>query len=161
MHKIIAMKLETGQPAPAFNLVDGSNREVSLETTRGKITLLLFFPFAFTGTCTEELCNIRDNISFYDGLQASVFGISTDAPPSLTRFREEQRLNFPLLSDFNKEASTAFGALYEQLGWMKGVSKRAAFIIDKQGIVQYAEVLDNPGDLPNFEAIQSILKSLE
>lgn len=119
---------------------------------------MLFFPQAFTSVCTKELCSIRDNIAQYNNVNAQVFGISVDSIFTLAKFKEEQKLNFPLLSDFNKEASQAYGALYEN--WifdMKGVSKRSAFVIDEAGIIQYAEVLENAGDLPNFEAIESAL----
>ncbi|MEO5684241.1 MAG: redoxin domain-containing protein [Chitinophagaceae bacterium] len=154
------MKIEVGQQAPAFTLHDSEKKEISLESLKGKNLLLLFFPLAFTGTCTKELCNIRDNIAIYNTATATVFGISVDAPPTLAKYKEDQGLNFSLLSDFNKEASAAYGVLYESFGWMKGVSKRSAFVIDKHGVIQYAEVLDNAGDLPNFEAIQIVLKNL-
>ena len=156
------MSISIGQPAPAFNLHDTDKQEITLQQQAGKNVLLLFFPLAFTSVCTKELCGVRDNIAKYNNAAATVFGISVDSPQTLTRFKEEQGLNFSLLSDFNKEASAAYGALYEQFaGWMKGVSKRAAFVVDKQGIIRYAEVLENPGELPNFSAIDSILESLK
>ncbi len=152
------MKLAIGQPAPPFVLHDTEKKEVALKDLLGKTTLLLFFPLAFTGVCTKELCNIRDNIAQYNTANAQVFGISVDSPQTLAKFKAEQGLNFTLLSDFNKDASNAYGALYDNfIGWMKGVSKRSAFIIDKEGVIQYAEVLENAGDLPNFEGIQNIL----
>lgn len=155
------MKIETGQPAPSFTLHDTDRKEVALADYSGKNVLLLFFPLAFTSVCTAELCNVRDNISLYNNANATVFGISVDATPTLARFKAEQGLNFTLLSDFNKEASTAYGILNDAfMGWMKGVSKRAAFIIDKDGIVRYAEVLENAGLQPDFEAINQTLASL-
>ncbi len=155
------MKIEIGQTAPAFTLHDTERNAVELSSFKGKNVLLLFFPMAFTGVCTKELCNIRDNIASYNNINAQVLGISVDSPFTLAKFKEEQHLNFPLLSDFNKETSTAYGTIYEAfIGWMKGVSKRSAFVIDKDGIVQYAEVLENAGDLPNFEAINNTLASL-
>ena len=107
------------------------------------------------------MCNIRDNFSIYNNLNAVVFGISVDTPHTLAKFKEEQRLNFDLLSDFNKDVSTAYDTIYAEfvLG-MKGVSKRSAFVIDKEGVLKYQEVLEKAGDLPNFEAIQNCLKSL-
>jgi peroxiredoxin len=94
-------------------------------------------------------------------MNAQVFGISVDSPFANARFREEQKINFPLLSDFNKEASTAYECIYESfVVGLKGVSKRSAFVIDKDGVVQYAEVLENAGELPNFEAIKKCLESL-
>jgi len=155
------MKIVKGQQAPAFILHDTEKKEVSLKQQQGKNVLLLFFPLAFTGVCTKELCSIRDNIAVYSSADATVFGISVDSPQTLKKFKEEQGLNFTLLSDFNKEASAAYGAIYDAFaGWMKGVSKRSAFIVDKQGVIQYAEVLENAGELPNFEAIQETLKNL-
>lgn len=152
------MKIEAGQKAPDFSLYDSEKNKVTLSDYKGKQVLLLFFPQAFTGVCTKELCSIRDNIAQYNSVNAQVFGISVDSVFTLVKFKEEQKLNFPLLSDFNKEVSQAYGALYDT--WifdMKGVSKRSAFVIDEEGIVQYAEVLENAGDLPNFEAIEATL----
>jgi glutaredoxin-dependent peroxiredoxin len=158
---IETMKLEKGQTAPGFTLHDTDKNKVSLAELQGKNVLLLFFPMAFTGVCTKELCAIRDNIALYNNANAQVLGISVDSPFTLSKFKQEQNLNFPLLSDFNKETSAAYGALYEEfIGWMKGVSKRSAFIIDAKGVLQYAEVLESAGDLPNFEAIEATLAQL-
>lgn len=155
------MSIQKGQQAPGFTLHDTEKKEISLSEQKGKNVLLLFFPLAFTSVCTKELCNIRDNISLYNNANAEVLGISVDSTYTLAKFREEQHLNFPLLSDFNREASAAYCCLYETFGgWMKGVSKRSAFIIDKNGIIQYAEVLDNAGGLPDFVAINETLKKL-
>jgi len=104
---------------------------------------------------------VRDNIGLYNDANAKVFGISVDMVYSLAKYKEEQKLNFSLLSDFNKEASAAYGCLYDTFSYeMKGVSKRASFIIDKNGIVRYAEVLDKATDLPNFNVIKKALQSL-
>ena len=155
------MKIETGQQAPDFVLHDTEKNKVSLTDQKGKNVLLLFFPMAFTGVCTKELCSVRDNINIYNNANAQVFGISVDSPFTLAKYKEEQGLNFPLLSDFNKEVSEAYGALYDAfIGWMRGVSKRSAFIIGKDGIVRYAEVLEKAADLPDFEAIQRTLQTL-
>lgn len=155
------MKLETGQAAPAFNLYDTDKQQVSLESLKGKNVLVLFFPLAFTGVCTKELCSIRDSIAAYNAVNAQVLGISVDSLFTLGKFKEEQGLNFPLLSDFNKETAAAYGCLYENFVLdMKGVAKRSAFVVDKEGIIQYAEVLESAGDLPNFEAIQACLASI-
>jgi len=156
------MKIRTGHPAPEFSLYDSDKNKITLSDLKGHNVLLLFFPAAFTGTCTKELCSVRDNISVYDNVNAKVFGISVDMVYSLAKYKEEQKLNFSLLSDFNKEVSTAYDCLYETFSYgMKGVSKRAAIIIDKNGSVQYAEVLEKATDLPNFEAIQKTLRSLK
>lgn len=150
-----------GQIAPDFSLYDSDKKLVALSQQRGKNILLLFFPLAFSSVCTEELCSMRDNLKIYEGLEASIFGISVDSLYSLKKFKEEQHLNFTLLSDFNKDVSIAYGCLYENFGYgMKGVSKRSAFLIDKDGIVRYAEVLENAGMQPNFEEIQVKLREL-
>ncbi len=149
------------QSAPDFSLFDTEKKKVTLSELKGKNVLILFFPLAFTSTCTTELCSMRDNLSFYNSMNAEVLGISVDSLFSLGKFKEEQKLNFALLSDFNKEASKAFGCLYDTFVFdMQGVSKRSAFIIDKEGVVRYEEVLEKAGDLPNFEAINDVLKGL-
>lgn len=155
------MSVQVGQAAPTFLLYDTDRKEVKLEDFKGQNVLILFFPMAFTGVCTTELCSIRDNIALYNNANAQVLGISVDSPFTLGKFKAEQNLNFPLLSDFNKEVSSAYGAIYDSfIGWMKGVSKRSAFVVDKEGIIRYAEVLESAGDLPNFEAINATLSSL-
>lgn len=156
------MSIQAGALAPDFSLFDTDKNKVSLADQKGKNVVVLFFPLAFTGVCTTELCNVRDNIGVYNNTNAVVFGVSVDSLFSLGKFRDEQKLNFQLLSDFNKEAATAFGVLYDTFPAfeMQGVSKRAAFVIDKEGVVRYAEVCPTPGDLPNFEAIQQTLNSL-
>lgn len=163
MQKIIIMSIQVGQSAPDFKLYANMNEQFCLSDFKGtKNVLLLFFPQAFTGVCTKELCSIRDNISQYNNANAQVFGISVDSVFTLAKFKEEQQLNFPLLSDFNKEASTIYDCMYDSFTGMgmKGVSKRSAFIIDKEGLIQYAEVLESAGDLPNFDAINEVLNRL-
>lgn len=155
------MKIEIGQAAPDFTLFDSEKKQVTLSEQKGNNVLLLFFPLAFTSVCTAELCAVRDNISWYNNVNAKVFGISVDALQTLAKFKEDQHLNFTLLSDFNKDVSRLYETIYEIFGYnMKGVSKRSAFIIDKEGIVQYAEVLENAGEQPNFKAIQETLEKL-
>ena len=156
------MPIQIGQPAPDFSLYDSDKKKVSLSDFKGKNVLLLFFPQAFTGTCTKELCSTRDNITVYDQANAQVFGISVDSVFTLAKYKEDQQLNFPLLSDFNKAVSAAYGALYDNFVFdMKGVSKRSAFVLDRNGIVRYAEVLENAPDLPDFAAIQKTLQELQ
>jgi glutaredoxin-dependent peroxiredoxin len=150
-----------GTIAPEFTLFDSSKQKVSLNDYKGKNVVLLFFPQAFTSVCTEELCSIRDNMKMYENLNAQVFGISVDSVFTLGKFHEEQKYNFPLLSDFNKDVSKAYQSLYDT--WifdMKGVSKRSAFVIDGEGTIRYAEILDNPGLQPDFHAINNTLASL-
>ncbi|MBS4064293.1 MAG: redoxin domain-containing protein [Chitinophagaceae bacterium] len=156
------MKMEVGQKAPDFTLYASDRSKVSLSDFKGKNVLLLFFPQAFTGTCTEELCNVRDNIDWYKHVNAEVVGISVDSTATLHKFKELEGYNFTLLSDFNKEVSALYGSIYEiWFSEMRGVSKRSAFVIDKAGILQYAEVLENADDVPDFEAIKSKLASLD
>jgi peroxiredoxin len=151
-----------GQPAPEFTLFDSDKQKVTLSDYKGKNVLLLFFPQAFTGTCTKELCSTRDNIALYNQANAQVLGISVDSVFTLAKYKEDQNLNFPLLSDFNKTTSTDYGSLYDSFVFdMKGVSKRSAFIVDKDGIIRYAEVLEKATDLPDFTAIQKTLESIK
>ena len=156
------MSISIGLQAPDFTLFDSDKTSVTLSELKGKNVVLLFFPLAFTGVCTAELCNIRDNIAAYNSTNAVVLGISVDSLFTLDKFKKEQNLNFQLLSDFNKEASKAFDVLYETFPafGMVGVSKRAAFVIDAEGAVKYSEVCPTPGDLPSFEAIQATLARL-
>ena len=155
------MKIEIGQKAPDFTLYDSDKNQVSLSAQKGNNVLLLFFPLAFTSVCTTELCAVRDNIVWYNDVNAKVFGISVDALHTLAKYKEDQQLNFTLLSDFNKEVSRLFETIYETFGYnMKGVSKRSAFVIDKEGFVQYAEILENAGELPDFASIQKVLSGL-
>jgi peroxiredoxin len=156
------MQLTKGQAAPAFNLFNSEKNKVSLADFSGKNLVILFFPQAFTGVCTTELCSVRDNMNVYSSLNAEVVGISVDSIFTLAKFKEEQGYNFNLLSDFNKDVSKAYGAFYDEFVFdMKGVSRRAAFVVDGQGQIQYAEVLESAGDLPNFEAIQNALAELK
>ncbi len=155
------MNLTVGQTAPEFTLFNTDKNKVSLSGYWGKTVLLLFFPQAFTGVCTKELCAVRDDISRYSNINADVIGISVDSVFTLNKYKEDQQYNFPLLSDFNKEVSALYGALYTD--WildMKGVSKRAAFIVDKEGILAYTEVLENAGEMPDFTAINEKIAAL-
>ncbi|HEV2353010.1 MAG TPA: redoxin domain-containing protein [Puia sp.] len=154
--------IQIGQPAPEFSLYSSDKQKISLSDFRGKTVVLLFFPQAFTGTCTKELCSTRDNIAAYNNANAQVLAISVDSLFTLARFKDDQHLNFPLLSDFNKTVSATYGCLYDNFVFdMHGVSKRSAFVVDKQGIIRYAEVLENAPDLPDFDAIQKTLASVK
>jgi peroxiredoxin len=155
------MALQTGSPAPDFTLVDSDKKEVKLSDYKGKNVVLLFFPLAFTGVCTAELCAMRDNLAVYNNLNAEVLAVSVDSLFTLDKFKKEQGFTFPLLSDFNKDVSAAYGSIYQDFAFgMKGVSKRSAFVIDKEGNIQYAEVLEDAGKVPDFDAVQNTLKNL-
>lgn len=155
------MSLKIGDTAPSFTLKSTEKKDVSLSDYSGKNVVVLFFPLAFTGVCTDELCSVRDHKSDYDQLNAEVLAISVDSLFTLAKFKEIQGYNFTMLSDWNKETARAYGALYDEfvLG-MKGVAKRSAFVVDKNGKIQYAEILESAGDLPNFAAINETLKSI-
>ncbi len=155
------MAIKVGDLAPDFTLYNSEKKEVTLSSFQGKNVVLLFFPLAFTGVCTAELCSMRDDIATYAGLDAEILALSVDSLFVLEKFKAEQNLPFQLLSDFNKKASNAYGAIYGNfvLG-MEGVSKRSAFVIDKKGIIQYAEVLESAGDLPNFDEVKAILADI-
>lgn len=155
------MKLSKGDKAPDFRLYSSEKKEIQLEDFAGKNLLILFFPLAFTGVCTTELCSIRDNYSKYESLNTEVIGISIDSIFVLAKYKEEQSLNFQLLSDFNRDISRSYGALYDNFVLdMKEVSKRSAFLIDGDGTIQYAEVLEDAGQLPNFKAIVETLEKI-
>lgn len=156
------MSIQIGQPAPEFKLFSFEKKEVALSDYRGQNVVLLFFPMAFSGVCTAELCAVRDDIASYQGLNAQVLAVSVDSPFTLAKFREDQHLNFPLLSDFNKQTAQAYDAFYEEFVMgLKGVARRSAFVIDREGIVRYAEVLESAGDLPDFQKVRETLASLK
>jgi peroxiredoxin len=155
------MAIQVGQPAPDFTLRDTEKNKVTLSEQKGRNVVLLFYPLAFTSTCTKELCFMRDNLSIYNNLNAQIFGISVDSLYAQGRFKADLNVNFPLLSDFNKEASIAYDTIYETFSNdMKGVTKRSAFVIDKEGIVRYAEVLENASAEPDYNAIKNCLETL-
>ena len=155
------MAISTGVKAPDFTLKSKNSEglaEITLSANYGKTaTVLLFFPLAFTSVCESELCSIRDSLADYEGLNAQVYGISVDSPFAQEAFAKANGLSFPLLSDFNKEVSAAYDVLFEDLIGLKGVSKRSAFVISKDGEVVYSESSDDPKQLPNFEAIKASL----
>lgn len=151
--------LQVGQKAPDFTLFNSELKEVSLTDYAGQKVVIHFFPMAFTGVCTTQLCTLRDNFGFYEGAKAQVLAISVDSPFTLAKFKADNNYQFPVLSDFNKDVSKSYGAHYDEFVFnLKGVSKRAAFVVDEQGTIEYAEVLESAGDLPNFEAIDNLIK---
>lgn len=146
--------------APDFTLYNTQKQQVTLSSLKGRKVVLLFFPAAFSSTCTREFCLVRDEFSYYDELQAVVFGISTDSVWSLDAYRKEQGLNFELLSDYNKEVCSKFNVLHEEFAFgMKGVAKRAAFVIDEKGVVRYEEIVTVRDTLPDFDKIKSVLSA--
>lgn len=155
------MSLTIGDKAPSFILKNTEKQDIALSDYAGKNVVILFFPLAFSGTCTTELCSVRDTQADYDHLNAEILAISVDSLFTLGKFKSIEGYNFQLLSDWNKETALAYGALYDEFVFgMKGVAKRSAFVVDKDGIIRYAEVLESAGDLPNFAAINETLKAL-
>lgn len=163
------MPLQVGDKAPDFTLVtktaDGPQL-VTLSEQIGKSNLvLLFVPMAFTGVCTTELCDISNGIGEYESLNAKVFAISGDNPFAQEAWAEKSGITLPLLSDYEHAVAKAYGVAYEQFLpeanlIMGGVAKRSAFVIDKEGVIRYAEVQDHPKDLPDFAAVKAALQSL-
>ena len=163
------MTLKVGDKAPDFTLVTQTANGPELVTLSELIgqsnIILLFVPMAFTGGCTSELCSISNGISEYDALDATVLGISGDNPFAQEAWAQKEGITIKLLSDYEHAVTAAYGVAYEQFLPAKnlimgGVSKRSAFVIDKAGVVQYAEVLDVPSDMPNFDAIKATLRGL-
>ena len=163
------MSIQVGDQAPDFNLVtlteEGPHTVQLSQITGASNIVLLFVPMAFTGVCTDEFCAVTKGISVYDELDAKVIGISGDNPFAQQAWAQKEGIGITLLSDYEHAAAEAYGVAYESFLpeknlIMGGVPKRSAFVIDKGGIVRYAEVNDSPGDLPDFDAIQVCLKSL-
>jgi len=152
--------MKIGDKASDFTLLNSDGNKVSLseEVKNGKV-LILFFPLAFSGVCTEELCTTRDNMKLYNSLSTNVIGISVDSFFTLKQFKKTNNLNFTLLSDFNKNVSRDYNSLYDDFFGMKGVSKRSAFVINEAMEIEYAEILEDSDKLPDFKAIRNILSS--
>jgi peroxiredoxin len=156
------MSIRIGDKAPEFALYSSEKQLIRLSDFKGKNVVLLFFPLAFTSTCTKELCATRDEMDVYNNLDTEVLGISVDTLQSLARYKQDNQFNFTLLSDFNKEAIRAYDVMYEEFGHnMRGVGKRAVFVIDGEGMVRHMEVLENAGILPNFIEVQNALRNFQ
>lgn len=163
------MSIQLGEKAPDFTLVTKTAEGpalVKLSEEIGKSNIvLLFFPMAFTGVCTTEFCDISSGIKDYEALDAKVLGISGDNPFAQEAWAQKEGITVPLLSDYEHTAAKAYGVAYEQFLpeanlIMGGVAKRSAFVIDKAGIIRFADVQDHPKDLPDFEVLKSTLASL-
>jgi peroxiredoxin len=158
------MGITVGDQAPDFTLKSKSGddmNDISLSDYRDqKNVVILFFPLAYTGVCTDEMCSVSGGLADYDALDAQVLGISVDSPFSQEAWAKENDITIPLLSDFNKEVSAAYGSQFEDLIGFKGVAKRSAFVVDKSGVVRFASVSDDPTELPDFDAIKACLRAL-
>lgn len=154
------MPLSAGAPAPDVRLPAHSGETISFTDFPGRPVVVLFFPLAFTGTCTEEMCSVGSDFAAYEALDAQLLAVSVDSPSVLARFREECGARFPFLSDFNREAANAFGVLRtDPIGpGLRNATERAAFVIDGQGTIRYAWVTRNPGVLPPFDEIKAALR---
>ncbi|MDX1623465.1 MAG: redoxin domain-containing protein [Gemmatimonadota bacterium] len=149
------MTIREGDPAPRFTLPDAPGHEVDVGERIGeRPVVLLFFPLAFSSTCTAEMCAVRDEWERWEELDAAVYGISVDSPFVTERFREEHRLPFPVLSDFNREVAEAYGVLYEEFYGLEGVAKRAAFVIGQDGKIAFSWVSDDASLEPDYEAVR-------
>ena len=153
--------VDVGNQAPDFTLFNTENQPISLhETLKTSHVVLIFFPLAFSDVCTAELCSIRDKMQQYNRLDATVFGISVDSMFALKKFREAKNYQFELLADFNKSVARQYDVLYDEfpLFRMRGVAKRAAFVIDRHGEIRHREICADPGRLPDFQAIEKALE---
>ena len=154
------MSVDVGTKAPDFTLPSDDGKPVTLSSNLGSAVVLAFFPAAFSGVCTKELCTFRDQLSRLNAVNAKVFGISVDTFFTLKAFREQQQLTFPLLSDFNKEVIEQYGVCNPDMIGLKGIARRAVFVVDKEGIVRHAEVLADARNEPNYEQVFTTVASL-
>jgi peroxiredoxin len=154
--------LQTGTKAPNFSLPNTKKETVSLESHQGKKVVVAFFPAAFTGVCTKEMCTFRDSLSALNNLDAQVLGISVDAPFSNGAFAEKNSLTFPLLSDYNRETVNAYGVALHDFAGMKGytAAQRSVFVIDREGMVKYAWIAPNPGVEPNYDEVKKAVEGI-
>jgi peroxiredoxin len=151
------MTVETGSPAPDFTLPDQDRQPVTLSALRGRHVVLAFFPAAFSSVCTTELCTIRDGMARLNKVDAQVYGISVDSFFALKAFQQAQGLTFPLLSDFNKTVIRDYGVFNEDMIGLKGIAKRAVFVIDRNGIIRHKEVLDDARNEPDYDKVFDII----
>ena len=154
------MSVDVGSKAPDFTLTSQDRRPVKLSEQRGRPVVLAFFPAAFSGVCQKELCTFRDSMARLNQANAQVFGISVDTFFALKAFADAQGLTFPLLSDFNKQTISDYGVFNEDMIGLKGIAKRAVFVIDKDGVVRHKEVLDDARNEPNYDRVFAALEGL-
>ena len=156
------MAVEVGQQAPDFKLYDADRKERSLGEFRGKNVVLAFYPGAFTGVCTTEVCTFRDRMDGLNSLNAQVLGISVDGAFAQKVFSDQNNLNFPLLSDFQRQTVSDYGVTLPNFAGMEGyvASKRAVFVVDKEGVIRYAWTGPNPGVEPDYDEVQAAVDGL-
>ena len=156
------MAAEVGQLAPDFTLFNNDKEPTTLSNSKGKTVVLAFFPGAFTGVCTTEMCSFRDRSASFNSMNAQVYGISVDAIFSQKAFSDANNLNFPLLSDYQREVGKAYGVSLPNFSGMEGytASERAVFVIDKQGLIKFKWVGENPGVEPDYDEVQRQVDAL-
>lgn len=155
------MAAEVGSKAPDFTLVNQDRAPVKLSDQIGSANIVLaFFPGAFSGVCTKEMCTLRDSMSQLNGLDARLYGISTDTFFTLKAWGDQQKLGFPLLSDYNKEAIKAYDVVNPDMIGLKNIARRAVIVIDKEGVIRYREVLEDARNEPDYEELNGALKQL-
>ena len=154
------MAADLGSTAPDFTLMNQDRQPVTLGSLRGGPVVLAFFPAAFSSVCTKEMCTFRDTLVRFEGVQAQVFGISVDTFFTLKAFHDQQDLGFPLLSDFNKQAIRDFGVFNEDMIGLKGIAKRAVFVIDANGVVRHREVLEDARNEPDYQKVYDAIAAL-
>jgi peroxiredoxin len=154
--------VKVGEKAPDFTLVNQAMKKEVLSEYKGENVVLAFYPGAFTGGCTKEMCSIRDEIADLEDLNAQVFGISVNDPFTNKAFHEENVLNFPLLCDYNREVVKKYDVYHEDFAGLKGytVAKRSVFVVDAAGIIRYVWVTDDPGVMPPYDEIKAQLAKL-
>ena len=154
------MAADVGSKAPDFTLTNQERQPVTLSAQRGRPVVLAFFPAAFSSVCQKELCTFRDSMARLGQAEAQVYGISVDTFFTLKAFHDQQKLSFPLLSDFNKQAIRDYGVFNEDMIGLKGIAKRAVFVIDKDGVVRHREVLEDARNEPDYEKVFQALAAL-
>ncbi|HEV8348216.1 MAG TPA: peroxiredoxin [Vicinamibacterales bacterium] len=154
------MAVDVGSKAPDFTLTNHDRQPVKLSDQRGKPVVLAFFPAAFSSVCTKELCMFRDSMARLNRAQAQVYGISVDTFFTLKAFHHQQGYNFPLLSDFNKQVIRDYGVFNEDMVGLKGIAKRAVFVLDKEGVVRHKEVLEDARNEPDYEKVMAAVAAL-
>jgi peroxiredoxin len=154
------MSVDVGSPAPDFTLPNQDRETVTLRESRGRPVVLAFFPAAFSSVCANELCTLRDGLARLNSANAHVFGVSVDTPFALKAFQADQKITFPLLSDFNKQMIRDYGVFNEDMIGLKGIAKRAVFVLDEDGIVRYREVLEDARNEPDYQKVYAALAGL-
>jgi glutaredoxin-dependent peroxiredoxin len=151
-----------GEKAPDFTLFDTNREKRSLQDFAGRKTVIAFYPGAFTGVCTDEMCQLRDQLGELNDAEAQVVGISVDSPFANSAFAEKNSLSFPLLSDLERQAVLAYGVKLPNFAGVEGytAAQRAVFVLDQHGIVRYSWIAENPGILPDYDKVKQIVKEI-